>query len=183
MRALYLLGFRGSGKTTLGRLLAAEIGADFVDLDDLWEARTGETILRHVAEHGIASFRRGEAALLAEVEAELQRAGRVTIVATGGGILEDPANEELLRRSEALKVYLEVPADELWRRLAEHPERRQIGDLHDSSALSALLARRAPAYEKIATATLPNGSISFSLNELKQVLNRSWPPGPGIPKP
>ena len=183
MRALYLLGFRGSGKTTLGRLLAAEIGADFVDLDDLWEARAGETILRHVEKHGIASFRRGECKLLKEVEASLRASHRPTIVATGGGILEDPANVELLRGRGARKVYLEVPAEELWQRLAAYPERRQIGDLHDSSALSALLAQRAPAYEKIATATLPNGSISFSLNELKQVLNRSWPPGPGIPKP
>lgn len=173
MRAAYLIGFRGCGKTTLGRRAAADLEADFLDLDEIWERENGRSILDFVEERGLQAFRESEQALLARVEAGLARRGP-TLVATGGGIVVEGGSREILARSPAPKIYLAAPAPELWRRLREHPERLQIGHLQSEGELAELLARRAPLYAKIATVTLPNRSISESLNELKQALTRIW---------
>jgi shikimate kinase len=172
MKVVYLLGFRGAGKTTLGRAAALEMGWDFIDLDDSWEKQNG-SIEAYVALKGEAAFRAAEASFLAAFElsiAEGQGAG--LLVGTGGGLLESEAARKILLQSRHPKIYLEVEAEELWRRLEPLPQRRVLGALRDENALKALLARRRPFYEKIANYSVKNQDITASLTELKRLLGQ-----------
>jgi XRE family aerobic/anaerobic benzoate catabolism transcriptional regulator len=162
----YLVGFRGAGKTTLGKMLAQELGWKFLDLDDEWERRRGQSILDFVDENGTEPFRREECALLRETEALTEP----TLVATGGGLVDHPASLEFLERSRNPKIYLEVDASLLWARLLAQPERRKIGKLTSFEALQALLDSRRPSYEKIATFRVINRDITQALTETKQLL-------------
>jgi shikimate kinase len=106
-----LIGPRGSGKTTVARLLAERLGWAWVDADAVLEARHGKSIRAIFAEEGEAGFRDKEAAVLADL-CRLER----HVLATGGGVVLREANRELLRRS-ARVVWLTADADTLWRRL------------------------------------------------------------------
>lgn len=166
MKSFYLIGFRGAGKTTLGQKLAAELGFDFVDLDQVWEERRGISIVDFVARNGVDAFRAEEEQLLAEFE----RDPRTLVIATGGGIVEWPFSRELLERSRRPKIYLELDAKTLWQRLENSPERKKIGDLENMGRLAALLEKRRPFYEKIATFRVENRAITESLARIKKFL-------------
>jgi shikimate kinase len=174
VRAAYLLGFRGAGKTTLGRFLAAELGARFLDLDQIFEAEKGEGTVAWIERNGLGSFRAEEARLLRRVEEELRAGAPATIVSLGGGIVEGEASREVLLASPAPKIWLDVPAEELWRRLSRRPERLRVGNLNSLKDLQALLARRQPHFEKISTNRVENCDINESLAELKRVLGSHW---------
>lgn len=170
MQAAYLLGFRGAGKTTLGSKLAEALGWKFVDLDQEWESLHGQTILEFLEKNGEAAFRQSEHALLQKFEDSIVKGGASVLVATGGGVVESPASRQLLENSRLAKIYLEVSPEALWQRLSGEPERRKIGNLANLEALRALLARRQPFYEKIATYSVKNQDITQALIELKHLL-------------
>jgi shikimate kinase len=92
VRRIFLVGYRGSGKTSVARLLAGRLGWNWLDADDLLERRLGRTVRQIFAEEGEAGFRAHEAALLAEL-AELDQ----HVVATGGGVVLRPENRVRLR--------------------------------------------------------------------------------------
>jgi len=166
IRAIYLLGFRGAGKTTLGKRLATELGWDFFDLDEEWERRQGTTILDFVEEFGLQKFRESEHELLRETAS---LAGPV-LIATGGGVVEYAPSRAFLMTEESPKIFLDVEADELWRRLESQPERRKIGGLTSQEAMEKLLLQRLPHYAKIATYRVGNRDITSALIEIKQSL-------------
>ena len=89
-RSLFLIGPRGSGKTTVARLLAARLGWDWVDADDVLEARHGKSIRDVFAEEGEAGFRDRESAVLADLCGR-----RRCVVSTGGGVVVREANRAL----------------------------------------------------------------------------------------
>src|SRR5438034_11361464 len=91
---LFLVGYRGTGKTAVGGLLAGALGWSFADADARLEAAAGKSVADVFRDEGEPGFRDREAAVLAE----LCRAER-HVVATGGGVVLRPANRELLRRS------------------------------------------------------------------------------------
>lgn len=111
---LYLIGLPGSGKTTLGRRLAAHYGRAFVDLDDVIVAAAGQGIPAIFAAEGEAGFRAREAAALAALAGP---GGPPLVVATGGGTPCFHHNLALLQRS-GFVLWLAVPVPELVRRLA-----------------------------------------------------------------
>lgn len=166
IRAIYFLGFRGAGKTTLGKRLAEELGWDFFDLDQEWERREGRSILDFVEEFGTEKFRESEHLLLRETAS---LAGPV-LVATGGGVVDFAPSRAFLLTEEAPKIFLDVDADELWRRLEKQPERRKIGGLTSQGAMEKLLLQRLPHYAKIATYRVGNRDITSALIEIKQSL-------------
>jgi shikimate kinase/rhodanese-related sulfurtransferase len=110
-----LIGFRGTGKSTVARLLAERLGWEWVDADAVLEERVGRTIREIFADDGEAEFRRLEAVLLREL-CERSR----TVLATGGGVILREDNRDLLRRT-AWVVWLEADAQTLWRRLESDP--------------------------------------------------------------
>lgn len=110
---IFLTGFMGCGKTTVGRLLADRLGVDFVDLDCRIESRAGLAVREIFESHGEETFRRLESEALQELGG-IEKA----VVATGGGL---PIEEDNLRRLRSLgrTVWLDVPFEALAARLSD----------------------------------------------------------------
>jgi shikimate kinase/3-dehydroquinate synthase len=141
-RPLLLNGFMASGKTLVGRLVAARAGREFVDLDQLIERRAGQRISEIFAAHGEAGFRRLEAEALDEVLG----AGRPAVVALGGGALLARARR-LRAIDHAVVVTLTTSVEETVRRSAREPGQRPLLDGPDArQRVESLLELRAPAY-------------------------------------
>ena len=90
---IYLIGFRCTGKTTLGKMIARKMGRPFVDLDAVVTDRAGKTVEALVAESGWERFRQLEKEALWEVSRQ-----KGVVVATGGGIVLDPENCDRLKK-------------------------------------------------------------------------------------
>lgn len=108
----------GSGKTTIGRVLARQIGWHFVDLDQRIEERAHLTIPEFFSRHGETPFRALEHEELVRILGEARDRRRATVLALGGGTSTQPANLELLRESGAAMLWLDCPAEELLSRCA-----------------------------------------------------------------
>ncbi len=103
-RRIVLTGFMGSGKSTVGPLVARRLRWNFLDVDDVIEAEAGATIAELFARHGEAAFREREYTTIARLAA-----GEALVLALGGGAIEHPANRSLLLNSAGtLLVHLEV---------------------------------------------------------------------------
>ncbi len=138
---IYLTGFMGSGKTTVGRTLASALGIRFVDLDE-WIVRSlGASIAEVFARRGEVVFRDEEQRQL-ELTTRLDRA----VVATGGGTYCFEANRELIRRSGGVSVFLELPWGVLLARLpGKNADRPKFGD---PETARRLYEERLPAYRQ-----------------------------------
>jgi shikimate kinase len=121
---VYLIGMMGSGKTTLGELLAKKLHYRFLDTDAIIETLSHKTITQIFAEEGEASFRTLESDVLKEVSAYTR-----TVIATGGGIILCQDNWSHLR--DGMVIWLDVPIHILTKRLAQDKTRPllQEGDL------------------------------------------------------
>jgi shikimate kinase len=127
-RALFLVGFMGAGKSSVGRILAHKLGWPFEDLDDRIQRREGRSIEQIFAESGEQFFRRAEHEALREVVNELGDIPRV--VALGGGAFAQPGNIRLLEAAPVLTVFLDGAVEELFQRcLKEQRERPLLKDL------------------------------------------------------
>jgi len=137
-----LVGFMGSGKTSVGRELARKLGADFVDVDERIERAAGKPIRDIFSAEGEPAFREREKAALREA---LSVPGRV--VATGGGAFLDEGNRALLS-AYAPVVYLEARAETLLARLPGNSDRPLLRGDDRGRVVRDLLARRLPGYRK-----------------------------------
>lgn len=136
---LFLVGFMGSGKTVVGRIVADRRQLPFVDTDALVEERAGTAIERIFRDHGEGRFRELESAALRSL------AGRGPLVAaTGGGLFLGVAERRFIR-SRGVSVWLDVPLEECRRRLGPSAGRPVWRD-DDPVALRALYERRRAAY-------------------------------------
>ena len=149
MPRITLVGYRGTGKSTVAALLAARLGCGWLDADAVLEERLGTTIAALVRERGEAAFREAETAFLRDL-----LASDVGVVATGGGVVLRPENRELLRQGGGAVVWLTAPADVIRSRLASDPttrERRPALSGNDPLAeVDAALAAREPLYRAVA---------------------------------
>ncbi len=148
---VFLIGPRGSGKTTVARLLAARLGRDWVDADDVLEARFGKSIRDVFAEEGEAGFRDREAAVLADLCGR-----RRCVVSTGGGVVVREANRALLRAS-GFVVWLTADAETLWRRLQDDErtaDRRPALTMGGRAEVEEVLRVREPWYRECAHLTV-----------------------------
>jgi shikimate kinase len=116
MPRITLIGYRGTGKTTVAALLANDLGCAWCDADVVLEQKIGCSIGALVRARGEAMFRDAEEAVLAEL-----LAGFPGVLSTGGGAVLRPANREALRRSGRPIVWLTSPADVIRGRLAADP--------------------------------------------------------------
>ena len=141
--ALYLVGFMGSGKTTVGAALADELGWSFFDLDDDIEAAAGRRIADIFTQDGEAEFRRQERVAL---EKRMRGAmhGQPMVVALGGGTYAQPGNAELIR-DNGITLWLDVPLEVVAARVAGL-EHRPLA--RDPEKFAALFGERRGAYAR-----------------------------------
>lgn len=134
----------GSGKSTVGRLIAKQAGLEFIDVDREVEARSGVGIPTIFEIEGEAGFRKREAATLTE----LTRLSGI-VLATGGGAVLLEENRRLLRE-RGLVIYLQAPVDEILRRTAADKGRPLLQAVDPRARVEELLRQRAPLYEATA---------------------------------
>ncbi len=168
---IFLVGMMGSGKSTLGRLLATKLKVPFLDLDAEIEKRTNLTISEIFVKRGEFEFRTCEAQMLRELPSRYPQA----VIATGGGA---PAYFSGMRFMNAagLPIYLDVDAETLLERLsAERADRPLLAEPHWEDTIEMLLAQRASIYRAakgiISTAgTSAEESLSLLIQEMTRFI-------------
>ena len=166
---IYLVGPRACGKTTLGRMLAKELGRPFLDLDEQFAIRTGSTIARVVEAQGWEHFRELEHEVLAWAAADPWH-----VVATGGGVVLKAANRELLKRG--VTVYLQADPEKVVARLMAEllPEQRPaLTDLSLEQEVRKTVLEREPYYMAVAHLTAPDRPLEELLERIAREL-RAW---------
>ena len=148
-----LTGFMGSGKTTVGRLVADALGCPFLDLDQLIEKKAGRSIPAIFAADGEKGFRRLEKRVLEQTVKKY--AETTAILSLGGGSVTLPGAVDLLQE-KTLCIYLEASLETLLSRLEGQTGERPMA----SEDLPALLAAREPLYRQAAHITLPAGGLT-----------------------
>ena len=158
-KKLFLLGLRASGKSTLGRYIASRHNLDFVDTDELCQRAAGMSIADLVAAQGWTAFRELESSVLRELLESSGDAVKPLVVATGGGIVLDDKNRQLIKNA-GFGIYLEAGADLLHARLTANPASGHRPPLSDSPLLEEIhknLAEREALYRECAQLTVPAG--------------------------
>jgi len=130
---IFLVGFMACGKTTVGKMLAGELGWRFIDIDDDIEAAAGCSINEIFGQKGEAEFRRVEhAAILSRVHSI--ESGHPTVVALGGGAFVQRNNFELVS-ANGVSIWLDCPLELLQRRVAQATHRPLARDPEKFAAL------------------------------------------------
>lgn len=137
-----LIGFMGAGKSSVGRLVAEQLGFTFLDTDELIEARVGKTITAIFEQEGEAAFRELERKVAVELEARTQ-----TVISTGGGLPVNPDNLASLKR-HAMLVYLWASPEKIWERVRDQTHRPLLKDANPLEKIRALVAAREPFYRQ-----------------------------------
>jgi shikimate kinase len=147
-RPIFLIGMMGSGKSTVGRRLAARLGRRFLDADKVLVERCGVPISTIFELEGEEGFRRREAALLDELS-QLPS----IVLATGGGAVMREENRRMLA-GRGLVVFLHAALPDLWQRLRRDRARPLLQTENPREQLATLLALREPLYREIAAITV-----------------------------
>jgi shikimate kinase len=145
-RVIFLVGFMGAGKTTVGQALARRLGWPFEDLDDRIERQQQRSIAEIFRDSGESEFRRAESAALGELIENLDESPR--IIALGGGAFAQQENTTLLENAGFPVVFLDASPEELFRRCTEDDRRRPLR--RDLTQFCALYEHRRPFYLKAA---------------------------------
>ena len=148
-----LTGFMGSGKTTVGKVLADFLGCPFMDLDDLVVKKAGKSIPDIFAQDGEPAFRELEAQVLRKTVAKY--AESAAVLALGGGAVLAPASAALLHE-KTVCIYLRATLDTLLARLAGETAGRPLAD----ASLADRLASREPIYEETAHVIIDTDGLS-----------------------
>jgi XRE family aerobic/anaerobic benzoate catabolism transcriptional regulator len=163
-----LVGLRGGGKSTLGGLLAERLGVPFIELDRIVEQRSGMALGEMLEMFGQEMFRRAERAALEAVLHEHPR----FVLATGGGLVTEPATYELLL-SSCLTVWVRAEPDQHMQRVIAQGDLRPMADnVRAMDDLLSILKSREPLYAKADIAIDTAGkSPQKSAAELDTLLN------------
>ena len=148
-----LTGFMGSGKTTVGKVLADFLGCPFMDLDDLVVKKAGKSIPDIFAQDGEPAFRLLEAQVLRKTVEKY--AESTAVLALGGGAVLAPASAALLHE-KTVCIYLRATLDTLLARLAGETAGRPLAD----ASLADRLASREPIYEETAHVIIDTDGLS-----------------------
>ena len=146
-RSIFLVGMPGSGKSTIGKRLAARLGRPFIDADRELEERCGVTVATMFDIEGEAGFRDRETRLLEEF---CEQDGLV--VATGGGVVLREENRKLLKGGPRV-IYLQATVAELWSRLRRDRKRPLLQGADPRKRLERLHNDRVHLYEEVAGMT------------------------------
>ena len=151
-----LVGFMGSGKSSVGRLIARTLRGRFVDTDRQVVDRTGLEITAIFASHGEPWFRKEESQAL-----RLLHGGRGLVVATGGGIVTVPANLPALKKL-GFVVWLTADEEILWERVSRNKKRPLLHTENPRQTVHALLEKRNPLYEAVADLTVDTSELTHA---------------------
>jgi len=160
MPKLTLIGYRGTGKSTLAEALSGALGCEWRDADAVLEDLVGCTIVQLVRDRGEAAFRAEESTVLGELLRNFDG-----VLATGGGVVLDAGNRGLLQALGRPVVWLTAPAGVIRRRLAADPTTRDrrpaLTGVDDPLAeVESALLQREPFYRECADASFDAGSLA-----------------------
>lgn len=161
--SVILIGMPSCGKSTLGVLLARELGYRFIDSDILIQETEGRLLHEIISEKGIDGFMEIEDRVNSNINE------KKAVIATGGSVIYcENAMEHL--RTLGKVVYLKIPYEEMRRRLGDYSHRGVI--MRHGNALEDMYAERAPLYEKYADITVDvcNVDLAESLNKICEAL-------------
>ena len=139
-KTVVLVGIMGAGKTTVGKILADQIGMQFIDADQEIERAAGCTITDIFERYGEEEFRRGEERVISRI-----LAGDPCVLATGGGAFMSQATRLLIKKT-ATSVWLRVSFEVLAKRLAKRHDRPLLQTHDPQQTLKALIKKRYPIY-------------------------------------
>ena len=137
---IYLVGFMGTGKTSVGRALAKEKGWNFVDLDELIELKQQRRIVDIFAQEGEPYFRKIEKKFLKQVSTQ-----KKFVVACGGGVVLDKSNIQTMKKSGVL-ICLCANCEEILKRVSSSSLRPILNVANPRERIELLLKMRAPYY-------------------------------------
>lgn len=166
---LYLMGFMGCGKTSIGTRLAALCGRAFCDMDQEIERREGRSVSQIFEEDGESYFRQKETQLLAELLKTKEH-----IIALGGGTAIQPQNARMLMQCGARVIWLDVSAEQVFQRLKEDHSRplleRAGSDAAKKEWISRMMEERRPIYQQVASRkeNVDTMSVEEKANEMAQ---------------
>ena len=152
---IVLIGFMGSGKSTVGRELHSRLGYDLVDMDTVIEQREGRPITRIFEENGEEYFRDLETSLLKELN---NGTGNRRIVSTGGGVVGREENRDLLRQMGYV-VWLQAPVEVIAERTGRNRDRPLLHTDNPLEKIAALLEKRTPWYQETAHLTVDTSGL------------------------
>jgi len=165
---IFLIGFMGCGKTTLGRKLAARLGYEFMDLDHILEAQVGTTIAEYFSTHGEEAFRKLESEVLKQTNYPEH-----AVISTGGGLPCFFDNMQWIN-THGRSVYIQLSPKTLADRL-EHEKvtRPLLRDKHGDALIAFIgdkLAEREPFYKQ---ATIVANGLSLTAEKVEGLLKDS----------
>ena len=147
-KPLYLIGFMGSGKSTVSRHMSHALGIPKIEMDDLLAERAGKSITQIFAEDGEEVFRRMETALLREIGA-----GEPALVSCGGGVVLRPENVEIMKATGTILMLSATPQT-IFQRVRYSTKRPILNGNMNVEFIAELMAKRDPAYRAAADVTV-----------------------------
>jgi len=154
---IFLVGFMGAGKSTVGRILAEKIGYRYCDADKFIETQAGTTITQIFADHGEEHFRDLESESMESLSTKEKQ-----VVATGGGVVQRDRNWDAMYRG-GITIYLKAPIEVIWERIKHSKTRPLLQVENPLETARELLNKRTPLYEK---ADLIVDTSNLSLEEV-----------------
>ena len=139
---LALIGFMGTGKTSVGRLVAENLGFEFLDTDELIQSRTNRTIADIFARDGEPAFRQWERLTVQELATRQK-----TVISTGGGLPTNAENLDALK-AFAVVICLWASPGKIWDRVRNQSHRPLLQDPDPQKKIRELLAAREPFYKQ-----------------------------------
>ncbi|WP_035186168.1 shikimate kinase [Alteribacter aurantiacus] len=153
-KTIYLTGFMGAGKSTVGKLLAQKLGVGFVDLDDYIEETSNKKIPHIFKEHGEAHFRKLETQALIDVSR------KSIVISTGGGVVETKESQRIMKETGMI-FFLDAPFPVLYERIFGDPNRPLAALKKDD--LQKRFERRKPLYERGAITIHTHGCSPYEV--------------------
>jgi 3-dehydroquinate synthase len=166
---IILVGMMGSGKTTVGRMLAKQLGKTFIDSDEEIQNRTGVTIPHIFDVEGETGFRQRESVIVQEL---LHR--NDIVLATGGGAVLDARNRAMMKENGTV-VYLKSGVYDLWQRTRHDRNRPLLQTADQRAKLQELFEQRNPLYTEAADIVIHTGkqNVQILISALQRRLNSS----------
>ncbi len=173
-KLIYLVGMMGTGKSTVGRCLAEQMGGSFIDLDQYIEEREQSSIAEIFQNCGEAYFRDLESSVIQEVANNCPQASPYVVVATGGGAFERSENRRIINDS-GIAVWLRTKPETMAARLADDTSRPLLhGETEQSllNKITQLLERRSTNYQQAEIHLDTDGKSAADIcNELIRMLD------------